>query len=62
MTDVARRQQLRRLWVDTYPEEKRTAHQLVLFHGWLEKNWPELLAKRSLEDLKSDLEFLWRDQ
>ena len=62
MNDVERRQILRRLWMDNHADEKRTSSQLVLFHTWLDKNWPELLAKRTLEELKADLEFLYREE
>jgi hypothetical protein len=49
--------------MDTYPEGKRTATQVLIFHGWLEKNWPELLDRTSGEafrELKSDLMDLWQ--
>lgn len=60
MNDVERRQLLRRLWMDNHPEDKRTAEQVLLFHAWLEKTWPELLARRTLDELKADLEFLYQ--
>jgi hypothetical protein len=64
MNAIERRQQVRRLWVDGYPEAKRTNNHLVLFHAWLEKNWSELPDPPngdSFQELKADLMDLWRE-
>jgi len=47
-----------RLWLDR-SEDKCTEVHLMVFHGWLQRNRPELLSKRhfgdSYQNLKSDL-------
>lgn len=63
MQEKDKREKLRELWLDR-PEDKRTANDVLIFYGWLERNWPELLT-RDHEDpyqqLKSDLAGLWSD-
>jgi hypothetical protein len=47
--DAQRRQELRRLWLER-PETKRSDHDLLLFHGWVEPHRPELLKAREHGD------------
>jgi hypothetical protein len=58
-----KRAKLRELWLDRQPENKRSGNDVLIFYGWLEKNWPELLTKGDdpYEQLKSDLSGLWKD-
>ncbi len=58
MKDDERQTALVRLWLDR-SVDKRTEDHLMVFHGWLQRNRPELLSKRhfgdSYQNLKSDL-------
>jgi hypothetical protein len=57
--------EVRRIWADR-PVEKRNGNAVLIFHGWLVENRPDLLAPERYGDpyqtLKSDLSGLWRDQ
>lgn len=59
-----KRAKLRELWLDRQPENKRSGNDVLIFYGWLEKNWPELLTKGEgdpYQHLKADLAGLWKD-
>jgi len=58
-----KRAKLRELWLDRYPENRRSANNVMIFFGWLEKNWPELLSTEGdpYQHLKADLSGLWKD-
>jgi hypothetical protein len=64
MKDVQRRQEIRRHWL-ARPEHKRTANDLLIFHGWLEDNHPYLLKAGEADpyqQLKLDLGGVWHDE
>jgi hypothetical protein len=64
MKDAQRRQELRRHWL-ARAENKRTANDLLIFHGWLEDNHRYLLKGGSddpYQQLKTDLGGLWSDE
>jgi hypothetical protein len=59
-----KRAKVRELWLDRQPENKRSANDVLIFYGWLERNWPELLTTGHgdpLKHLKADLAGLWKD-
>ena len=59
-----KRAKLRELWLDRHPEGKRTSNDMLVFYGWLERNWPELLNRGqddAYQQLKAALGGLWSD-
>jgi len=55
---------VRQLWLERYKEGDRTGWNVMAFHRWLELNRSELLRRKggdSYQQLKSDLNGLWRD-
>ena len=64
MKKEARIAEVRTLWLDRVTE-KRDGTAVLIFHGWLVDNRPDLLAAERYGDpyqtLKSDLSGLWRD-
>ena len=64
MRSKEKREKIRELWLDRQPENKRQRNDVLIFFGWLEKNWPELLNRGHgdpYQNLKSDLSGLWSD-
>ena len=60
--DQARREEVRRLFVERLPPGGRTRNNLLKFYGWLERNYPELLPREKgdpYQHLKLDLEGLY---
>ena len=64
-TDADRRREIRTLWL-ARPEDKRGGNDVLVFHGWLEQQCPDLLQRTgggdSFQQLRSDLHGLWNDE
>lgn len=62
--NVARRAEVRRLFVERIPSGGRIGSNLLKFYGWVERNYPELLPREKgdpYQQLKVDLKGLYKD-
>jgi hypothetical protein len=58
MKDHERQTELASLWLSHYSPDKRTAHNVISFYGWVRDHRPELLVRQThdpLLRLKADL-------
>jgi hypothetical protein len=60
-----RRDEVRRVFIERFPEQNRSGNDVLAFYGFLFENRPDLLPKPRRGDpyqfLKSDLSGLWAD-